>query len=141
MCPLGFLLRFTGACVPWDSVSRNTKQAANGVIMAEHLIYFTLTDVPEPLTGIQTNDDPDGILQALRDHINSGKPESIDVNAVDSRGTYTNTVVIRLAKVAAVRVNRNVRSDRVKLTVTTSTEKSEDIKKKSVKKAARKKKT
>ena len=98
--------------------------------MAEHLIYFTLTDVPEPLTGIQTNDNPDAILQAFRDHINSGKPESIDINAVDSRGTYTNTVVVRLSKVASVRVNRSVRSERVKLTVTTSTEKSGSIKKK-----------
>ena len=97
--------------------------------MAEHLIYFTLTDVPEPLTGIQTNDNPDAILQAFRDHINSGKPESIDINAVDSRGTYTNTVVVRLSKVASVRVNRSVRSERVKLTVTTSTEKSGSIKK------------
>ncbi len=109
--------------------------------MAEHLIYFTLTDVPEPLTGIQTNDNPDAILQAFRDHINSGKPESIDINAVDSRGTYTNTVVVRLSKVASVRVNRSVISERVKLTVTTSTEKSKSIKKKTVKKAARRKKT
>ena len=108
--------------------------------MAEHLIYFTLTDVPEPLSVIQTNDNPDAILQALRDHINSGKPESIDINAVDSRGTYTNTVVVRLSKVASVRVSRSIRSERVKLTVTTSTEKSESIKKKTVKKAARKKK-
>ncbi len=109
--------------------------------MAEHLIYFTLTDVPEPLTGIQTNDNPDDILQAFRDHINSGKPESIDINAMDSRGTYTNTVVVRSSKVASVRVNRSVRSERVKLTVTTSTEKSGSIKKKTVKKAARRKKT
>jgi len=106
--------------------------------MAEHLIYFTLTDVPEPLTGIQTNDNPDAILQAFRDHINSGKPESIDINAVDSRGTYTNTVVVRLSKVASVRVNRSVRPERVKLTVTTSTEKNEGINKKPVKKAVKK---
>ena len=113
--------------------------------MAEHLIYFTLTDVPEPLTGIQTNDNPDAILQAFRDHINQGKPESIDINAVDSRGAYTNTVVVRLSKVASVRLNRIVRPERVKLTVTTSTEKSDPVKKKTVKKktvkkAARKKK-
>ena len=108
--------------------------------MAEHLIYFTLTDVPEPLTGIQTNDNPDAILQAFRDHIDSGKPESIDINSVDSRGTYTNTVVVRLSKVASVRLNRIVRPERVKLTVTTSTEKSDPVKKKTVKKAARKKK-
>ncbi len=107
--------------------------------MAEHLIYFTLTDVPEPLAGIQTNDNPDAILQAFRDHINSGKPESIEINAVDSRGTYTNTVVVRLSKVASVRVNRSVRSERVKLTVTTSTEESGSIKKKTVKKVAQKK--
>ena len=108
--------------------------------MTVHLIYFTLTDVPEPLTGIQTNDNPDAILQAFRNHINSGKPESIDINAVDSRGTYTNTVVVRLSKVASVRVNRNVGPERVKLTVSTSTEKSDPVKKKAVKKAARKKK-
>jgi hypothetical protein len=108
--------------------------------MAEHLIYFTLTDVPEPLSVNQTNDNPDAILQALRDHIDSGKPESIDINAVDSRGTYTNTVVVRLSKVASVQVSRGIRSERVKLTVTTSTEKSEGKKRKTVKKAARKKK-
>ena len=113
--------------------------------MADHLIYFTLTDVPEPLSGIQTNDNPDIILQALRDHINSGKPGSININAVDSRGTYTNTAVIRLSNVASVRVNRNVRSGGVRLSVTSSTEKQVSAKKvsakkKAVKKAARKKK-
>ena len=109
--------------------------------MTGHLVYFALTDVPDPLAGIQTNDNPDAILQAFRDHINSGKPESIDINAVDSMGTYTNTVVIRLSKVAYVRVNRRGRSDRVKLTVTTSTEKGESIKKATVKKATVKKKS
>ena len=114
--------------------------------MAEHLIYFTLTNVPEPLTGIQTNDNPDTILQAFRDHVNSGKPESIDINTVDSRGSYTNTVVVRLSNVASVRVNRNVRSGGVRLSVTASTEKKASAKKvstkkKTVKKAARKKKT
>jgi len=108
--------------------------------MAEHLIQFTLNDVPEPITGIRTNDDPDAILQAFRENISSGKPEFLDVNALDSGGTYTNTVVVRLATVACVSVKRGVRSPPVKLTVTTSTEKVASPKKKAAKKVARKKK-
>jgi hypothetical protein len=108
--------------------------------MVEHLIQITFIDVPEPITGIRTNDDPDAILQAFRDHINSGKPTFIDVNALDTKGTYTNSVVVRLAKVASVSVNRAVRSEPVKLTVTTSTKKVTTAKKKAAKKVARKKK-
>ena len=109
--------------------------------MADHSIHFILNDVPEQFSEIRTTDDPDAIIKAFRDHINSGEPELINVNALDSWGTYTDTVVVRLSRVASVRVNRGARPGRVKLTVTTSTEKSVSTKKKVAKKAVRKKKT
>jgi hypothetical protein len=109
--------------------------------MIEHRIHFTLNGATEPLTGIQTQDNPDAILQAFRNHINSGKPEFINVNALDPRGTYTNTVVVRLSSVASVQVSRGTSPERVRLTVTTSTEPSVNTKKASIKKASPKKKT
>ena len=113
--------------------------------MADHSIHFILNDVPEQFAAIRTTDDPDAILQAFRNHINSGAPELIEVNVLDSMGTYTDTVVVRLSRVASVRVNRGASPGRVKLTVTTSTEKSVNTKKvatkkKVAKKAVRKKK-
>jgi len=107
--------------------------------MGDHSIHFTLNDVPEQFAEIRTTDDPDAILQAFRNYINSGTPELIEINVQDSRGTYTDTVVVRLSKVASVRVNRGVTPGRVKFTVTTSTEKGVSTKKKAAKKAARKK--
>jgi hypothetical protein len=109
--------------------------------MADHSIHFILNDVPEQFAAIRTTDDPDAILQAFSNHINSGAPELIKVNVLDSMGTFTDTVVVRLSRVASVRVNRGVRPGPVKLTVTTSTEKSVSTKKKVAKKAVRKKKT
>ena len=114
--------------------------------MADHSIHFVLNDVPEQFAQIKTNDDPDTILQAFRDHINSGTPELIEVKVLDSMGTYTDTVVVRLSRVASVRVTRGARPARVILSVTTSTEKNVSAKKKVAKKkvakkAARKKKT
>jgi len=114
--------------------------------MADHSIHFILNDVPEQFSKIKTTDDPDAILQAFRNHINSGAPELIEVNVLDSMGTYTDTVVVRLSRVASIRVTRAARPGRVKLTVTTSTGKSVSTKKKVAKKkvakkAVRKKKT
>jgi hypothetical protein len=109
--------------------------------MTDHSIHFTFNDVPEQFAEIRTTDDPDAILQAFRNHIISGAPELIEINVLDSRGTYTDTVVVRLSMAASVRVNRGARSGRVKLTVTTSTEKGVSTKKKVAKKAVRKKKT
>jgi hypothetical protein len=109
--------------------------------MADHSIHFVLSDVPEQFAAIRTTDDPDAILQAFRNHVNSGAPDLIEVNVLDSVGSYTDTVVVRLSRVASVRVNRGTRPARVKLTVTTSTEKSVSTKKKVAKKAVRKKKT
>ena len=109
--------------------------------MANHSIHFILNDVPEQFAAIRTTDDPDAIIQAFRDHINSGAPALIEVNVLDSMGTYTDAIVVRLSGVASVRVNRSARPGRVKLTVTTSTEKSVSTKKKVAKKAVRKKKT
>jgi hypothetical protein len=108
--------------------------------MADHSIHFTLNDVPEQFAEIRTTDDPDAILQAFRSHINSGAPELIEINALDSRETYTDTVVVRLSRVASVRVNRGARPGRPKITVTASTEKGVSTKKKVAKKAVRKKK-
>ena len=108
--------------------------------MADHSIHFILNDVPEQFAAIRTTDDPDTILQAFSNHINSGAPELIEVNLLHSMGTCTDSVVVRLSRVASVRVNRGARSGRVKLTVTTSTEKSVSTKKKVAKKAVRKKK-
>ena len=114
--------------------------------MTDHSIHFILNDVPEQFAEIKTNDDPDAILQAFHNHINSGAPELIKVNVLDSMGTYTDTVVVRLSKVASVRVTRGARPGRVKLSVTTSTKKGVSTKKnvakkKAAKKAVRKKKT
>ena len=115
--------------------------------MADHSIHFILTDVPEQFAAIRTTDNPDAILQAFSNHINSGAPEQIEVNVLDSMGTYTDTLVVRLSRVALVRVNRAARPGRVKFTVTTSTDKSvstkkgASTKKKVAKKAVRKKKT
>ena len=114
--------------------------------MADHSIHFILNDVPEQFAAIRTTVDPDAILQAFSNHINSGAPELIEVNVLDSMGTYTDTVVVRLSRVASIRVTRAARPARVKLTVTTSTEKSVSTKKKVAKKkvakkAVRKKKT
>ncbi len=114
--------------------------------MADHSIHFILNDVPEQFAAIRTTDDPDAILQAFSNHINSGAPEQIKVNVLDSMGTYTDTVVVRLSRVASVRVSRGARPGRVKLSGTTSTEKSVSTKKistkkKVAKKAVRKKKT
>jgi hypothetical protein len=108
--------------------------------MADHSIQFILNDVSEQFGAIRTTDDPDAILQAFHNHIKSGAPELIEVNVLDSMGTYTDTVVVRLSRVASVRVTRGARPGRVKLTVTTSTEKAASPKKKVAKKAARKKK-
>jgi hypothetical protein len=108
--------------------------------MAEHLIHFILNDVSEPLAAVRTNDDPDTILKAFRAHVSSGKPKSLDVNLLDSSGAYSDTLVIRLAQVAAISVQRNLRVDAVKLTVTTSTEKTAPVKKKAARKTAGKKK-
>lgn len=109
--------------------------------MAKHKIHFILNDVPEPFPAVQTQDDPDAILRAFRAHIKSGTPEFIDVNALDSRGAYTDTIVVRLSSVASVRVNRGASPEGFNLSVTTSTVKAASPKKKTVKKAARKKKT
>jgi hypothetical protein len=108
--------------------------------MADHSIHFTLNDVPEQFAEIRTTDDPDAILQAFRSHINSGTPELIEITALDSRETYTDTVVIRLSKVASVRVNRGTTPGLITYTVTSSTEKGVSTKKKAAKKAVRKKK-
>lgn len=108
--------------------------------MADHSIHFILNDVPKQFAEIRTTDDPDTIIGAFHDHINSGEPELIHVNALDSWGTYTDTVVVRLSRVASVRVNRGAKPARVKLTVTTSTEKGVPGKKKAAKKSVRKKK-
>ena len=108
--------------------------------MANHSIHFILNDVPQQLAEIKTTDNPDAILQAFRNHVNSGSPELIEVNQLDSTGTCTDTVVVRLSKVASIRVIRSARPAPPKLTVTTSTAKSVSPKKKVAKKAVRKKK-
>jgi len=106
--------------------------------MSDHQIHFTLADLPDALAGIKTIDDPDAILQAFRDHLNTGKPESVEINALDSRGTYTNTVIVRLSKVASIQVSRAAVPESFKITLTTAAAAKKSTKKKSVKKAARK---